>query len=46
MLPAKSLDEYRFDRWLIDFDRAVTAVLSGPRPPDDPPLAARLLVAA
>lgn len=40
------LDERRFDPWLTQFDRAVTAVLStDPLPPDDPPLHAELRAA-
>jgi hypothetical protein len=38
------LDERRFDPWLVSFDRAVTAVLSTDRRPDDPPAKARRLV--
>lgn len=37
------LDEKRFDPWLAQFDKAVTAVLSTEHPPpDDPPVMAAL----
>lgn len=39
-MPA-NLDERRFDPWLLDFDRAVTAALTEDTP-DDPPVAAVL----